>query len=78
MARNTGRGSSNAAGHGRGGDWLDNTRPRPLVVWAEPDDVAIYDGEKITATRRWLLTPDEADALADLLRSAAADVRNTR
>jgi hypothetical protein len=74
MARNIGRGSSNS-GVGRGGDWLDNAAQRPLVVWAEPEGVAIYDGEKHQASRRWLLDPAEADALAALLRGAAEDVR---
>jgi len=76
VAKNTGRGSSNAHPPlGRGGDWYDRAAQRPLVVWAEPDGVALYDGEKTEASRRWLLTPHEADQLAELLRGAANALR---
>jgi hypothetical protein len=78
MARNTGRGSRTAH---RGSSliptgWFDRLRTQPLVVWAEPDGVALYEGERERATVRRLLTPDEADQLAELLHEAAARVRH--
>jgi hypothetical protein len=76
MPKNTGRGSRSAhPGHGRSGEWLDGAAQKPLEVWAEPEGVVIYEGEKITATRRTVLTPEEADDLARLLRDTAANVR---
>ena len=76
MANNTGRGSRVATLSGRGPamprEWID-TSSTPLVVWTEPEGVAIYEGEKERATHRRLLTPEEARELGLLLLRAARE-----
>lgn len=74
MARNTGRGSRAACQQHTGNEWI-GTSSLPMVVWSEDGQVAIYEGEKEVARRRKLLTPDEADHLAQILRAAARDAR---
>jgi hypothetical protein len=51
-------------------EWIDWGEPL-LIVWAEDDRVVIYDNERDRAGRRWIMTPDEALALARLLGDAA-------
>jgi hypothetical protein len=70
MAKNTGRGTRLGAGLDIR-EWPDEAVTLPLVVWSEPEGVAIYEGEKEQARRRRLFTPDEAREMARLLIVAA-------
>lgn len=75
MARNTGRASvSQFIPTVMGGEWVDSIS-RGWEVWSEEDGVAVYEGPKESATRRTLLDPEDADRLAEMLRTAARDVR---
>jgi hypothetical protein len=70
MPKNTGHRSGAITGRQNRSEWTDISH-LPWVVWVEPEGVVVYEGEKDTATRRRVLTPDEARGLADLLRDAA-------
>lgn len=76
MAKNTGRGSRAATQQHTGNEWLD-TSSLPMVVWSEEGEVVIYEGEKDVARRRKILTPNEAESLAQILRVAARDARGS-
>jgi hypothetical protein len=72
MPKNTGRGSRSGAITGRATPpWTDISH-FDWEVWSEPEGVAVYEGPKEQATRRRLLTDEEARELARLLIDAAA------